>query len=163
MKTVIARRGSDHPVVAELAGRNVGANEVRVAVAAAAFTYFDAFVPAQQEALGLPDQVGLGFDFSGTVTEVGPDVSAFAVGDRVAGLHTDITAPVRAHTEELVIDARALAVVPDGFDLAVAAAVPLSALTARQALDPLGSDLRTLLGDRRRRRRRRLADRAGEP
>lgn len=145
MKTVIARRGSDEPVVAELAGRNVAANDVRVAVAAAAFTYFDAFVPAHQEALGLPDQVGLGFDFSGIVTEVGPDVRAIAVGDRVAGLHTDITAPVRAHSEELVIDAGALAAVPDRFELAVAAAVPLSALTARQALDLLGSDQGRLL------------------
>ena len=81
------------------------AGEVRVAVAAAAFTYFDAFVPAHREALGLPDQVGLGFDFSGTVTEVGPEVVGFAVSDRVAGLHVDITAPVRAHTEELVIGA----------------------------------------------------------
>ncbi len=145
MKTVIARRGSDGPVVIELAHRQVGADEVRVAVAAAAFTYFDAFVAAHQEALGLPDEVGLGFDFSGTVTEVGPGVSEFAVGDRVAGLHTDITAPVRAHTEEVVIDAGALAAVPDGFDLAVAAAVPLSALTARQALDPLGPDVKTVL------------------
>ncbi len=145
MRTVIARRGSDRPVVAELARRNVGAKEVRVEVAAAAFTYFDAFVPAHQEELGLPDQVGLGFDFSGTIIEVGPDVSAFAVGDQVAGLHTDITDPVRAHTEELVIDARALAVVPDGLDLGVAAAVPLSALTARQALDLLESDLKSLL------------------
>ncbi len=144
MKTVIARRGSDQPVVAELASQNVGENEVRVAVAAAAFTYFDAVVPVQREALGLPDQVGLGFDFSGILTEVGPG-SAFAVGDRVAGLHTDITAPVRAHSEELVIDAGAVAVVPDGFDLAVASAVPLSALTARQSLDLLGSDRGNLL------------------
>ena len=46
MKSVIARRGSDQPLVAELPSQNVGAREVRVAVAAAAFTYFDAFVPA---------------------------------------------------------------------------------------------------------------------
>ena len=139
MKSVIAHRGSDQPVVAELSStQNIEAGDVRVAVAAAAFTYFDAFVPAHQEALGLPEQVGLGFDFSGTVTEIGQDVRRFAVGDRVAGLHVDITAPVRAHTEELVIGAGALAIVPEGLDLDVAAAVPLSALTARQALDLLG-------------------------
>ena len=146
MKSLIARRGSDQPVVAELATpQKLDAGDVRVAVAAAAFTYFDAFVPAHREALGLPEQVGLGFDFSGTVTEVGPDVSGFAVGDRVAGLHVDITAPVRAHTEELVIGASALAVVPDALGLDVAAAVPLSALTARQALDLLGPDRGSLL------------------
>src|SRR6476619_647078 len=140
MKSVIARQGSDQPLVAELPSQNVGAREVRVAVAAAAFTYFDAFVPAHREALGLPEQVGLGFDFSGTVTEIGPDVSGFSVGDRVAGLHVDISAPIRAHTEELVIGASALAAVPDGLGLDVAAAIPLSALTARQALDLLGPD-----------------------
>jgi NADPH:quinone reductase-like Zn-dependent oxidoreductase len=96
MKSVIARRGSDQPLVAELVSQHVGAREVRVAVAAAAFTYFDAFVPAHREALGLPEQVGLGFDFSGTVMELGPDVSGFAITDRVAGLHADISAPVRA-------------------------------------------------------------------
>src|SRR6188472_1349132 len=116
MKSVIARRGSDHPMVVELASQTIRAGEVRVAVAAAAFTYFDAFVPTHQEALGLPEQVGLGFDFSGTVTEVAPDVNQFAIGDRVAGLHVDITAPVRAHTEALAIEASALAVVPDGLD-----------------------------------------------
>jgi len=146
MKFVIAHRGSDQPTVAELpAIQNVEAGDVRVAVAAAAFTYFDAFVPAHQDALGLPEQVGLGFDFSGTVAEVGPDVSRFAVGDRVAGLHVDITAPVRAHTEELVIEATALAAVPDGLGLDVAAAVPLSALTARQSLALLGPERGTLL------------------
>src|SRR6187431_2373406 len=120
MKSLIARRGSDQPLVAELPTlRKLDAGEVRVSVSAAAFTYFDAFVPAHREALGLPDQVGLGFDFSGTVTELGQDVSEFAVGDRVAGLHVDITAPVRAHAEELVIEASALALVPDTLGLDV--------------------------------------------
>ena len=146
MKSLIARRGSDQPAIVDLAApQMVDGGDVRVAVAAAAFTYFDAFVPAHQEALGLPEQVGLGFDFSGTVTEVGPDAIGFAVGDRVAGLHVDITAPVRAHTEELVIGADALAVIPDGLGLDVAAAVPLSALAARQALDLLGPDHGSLL------------------
>jgi len=146
MKSVVARQGSDQPMVSELARTpQLAAGEVRVDVAAAAFTYFDAFVPAHREALGLPEQVGLGFDFSGTVTEVGSDVVEFAVGDRVAGLHVDIAAPVRAQTEELVIGASALALVPDGLGLDVAAAVPLSALTARQSLDLLGHEQGTLL------------------
>jgi NADPH:quinone reductase-like Zn-dependent oxidoreductase len=146
MKALIARRGSDQPVLAEAANpQELDAGDVRVAVAAAAFTYFDAFVPAHRDVLGLPEQVGLGFDFSGTVTEVGTDVNRFAVGDRVVGLHVDITAPVRAHTEELVIGASALAVVPDTLGLDVAAAIPLSALTARQALDLLGDEPGTLL------------------
>lgn len=145
MKAVIARRGSDQAVIADVGSQEVGAGQARVAVAAAGFTYFDAYVAGHQETLGLPDQVGLGFDFSGTVTQVGRGVSRFAVGDRVTGLHVDITAPVRAHAEELVIDVDALAAVPDGLDLDVAAAVPLSALTAHQALGMLGPERGRLL------------------
>jgi NADPH:quinone reductase-like Zn-dependent oxidoreductase len=145
MKTVVARRGSDQPIVAELDSQVVGQDEVRVAVTAAAFTYFDAFVAAHHDSLGLPEQVGLGFDFSGIVTEVGSRVSDLAIGDRVAGLEVDIAAAVRAHSQEVVIGASALAVVPAEVDLDVAAAVPLSALTARQALDLLGPDRGRLL------------------
>lgn len=140
MQTVVARRGADQPFVTELDRRPVGDGEVRVRVTAAAFTYFDAFVAAHTDAFGLPEQVGLGFDFSGTVIEIGAGVTGLAVGERVAGLHTDLAAPVRAHSEELVVDARQVATVPDEFDLDVAAAIPLSALTARQALDLLGPE-----------------------
>lgn len=145
MHSVIARRGSDQPLVVDLPAQDLEAGQARVAVTAAAFTYFDAFVAAHLDLFGLPEQVGLGFDFAGTVVEVGAGVTELAVGDRVAGLHVDIAAPVRAHTEELVIASEALAVVPDALDLEVAAAVPLSALTARQALDLLGPDRGRLL------------------
>lgn len=145
MKIVAARRGSDVPVVVETEPQDVASDQVRVKVLAAGFTYFDAFLPTQQEAFGLPEQVGLGFDFSGTVTEVGAAVSDLAVGDVVAGLVDDLTAPVRAHAEELVVAATAVAVVPEGLDPRTAAVVPLSALTARQALDLLGAERGTLL------------------
>jgi len=145
MKAVVARRGSQVPEVVEVHRQALGVDQVRVSVAAAALTYFDAFVAAHREALGLPDQVGLGFDFSGTVAEVGANVSGLAVGDRVAGLHDDLTAPVRAHADEVVVAAANLAVLPDTLDLKVAAAAPLSALTARQALDLLGPERGRLL------------------
>jgi NADPH:quinone reductase-like Zn-dependent oxidoreductase len=58
MKAVVARRGSDVPEVAEVPRQELGANQVRVAVSAAGFTYFDAFVPGHLDALGLPEQVG---------------------------------------------------------------------------------------------------------
>ena len=60
-------------------------------------------------------------------------------------MEVDIAAAVRAHSQEVVIGASALAVVPAEVDLDVAAAVPLSALTARQALDLLGPDRGRLL------------------
>jgi NADPH:quinone reductase-like Zn-dependent oxidoreductase len=145
MKALISRRGSLEPELADVDRQDLHEDEIRVTVAAAAFTYFDGFVAAHHDSLGLPEQVGLGFDFSGTIIEVGAKVDGFAVGDRVAGLTDDITAPVRAHAEELVVSASAAAIVPDALDLPTAAAVPLSALTARQALDLLGPEGGTLL------------------
>ncbi|MFC7502238.1 alcohol dehydrogenase catalytic domain-containing protein [Nocardioides sp. CPCC 206347] len=145
MKALIAQRGSDRPQFADLVQPDLAEKQVRVAVAAAAFAYFDAFVSTHPVELGLPDQVGLGFDFSGTVVEVGAGVDGLAVGDRVAGLHADITAPARAHAEEVVVAATAVAVVPEQLDLEIAAAVPLSALTARQSLDLLGPERGSLL------------------
>ena len=64
MKTLVARRGTDQPVLAEVATpQQLDAGDVRVAVAAAAFTYSTRSSPPDREALGLPEQVGLGFDF----------------------------------------------------------------------------------------------------
>src|SRR4051794_36368895 len=105
MKALISRRGSYEVELADVDRQDLHEDQIRVTVAAAAFTYFDAFVAAHHDVLGLPDQVGLGFDFSGTVTEVGAKVTGFTVGDRVAGLTDDIAAPVRAHAEEVVVGA----------------------------------------------------------
>ena len=97
---------------------------------------------------GLPDPVGLGWDVSGTVSEVGGEVSGLQPGDRVAGiLHVIGLKPgVGAHADETVLPADAVALVPDGLDLVEAASLPLNALTARQALDLFGpAEGRTLL------------------
>lgn len=145
MKAIVSRHDSNQPELVQVDRQPLDEGHVRVAVAAAAFTYFDAFVARHHDVLGLPEQVGLGFDFSGTVIDVGSEVSVLAVGDQVAGLVVDITAPVRAHAEEVVVAATSVAVVPQGLDLEAAAAVPLSALTARQSLDLLGRERGTLL------------------
>jgi NADPH:quinone reductase-like Zn-dependent oxidoreductase len=88
----------------------------------------------------LPDPVGLGWDVSGTVTEVGSEVTGLGRGDRVAGLLLllGLKPSVGTHAVETVLPAGAVARVPDGLDLVEAASLPLNALTARQALDLLG-------------------------
>lgn len=120
-------------------------DEVRVGVAAAGFTFYDSVAAANHELLGLPEVIGLGFDFAGTVLEVGSEVRQPVVGARVAGLHGDVTAPTRAHASEVVVPAGALAEVPAGLSLDSAAAATLSAITARQALDLLGANRGRLL------------------
>lgn len=114
--------------------------DIRVSVAAAGVNPADVMVAtgAIRGALDLPPEVGVGYDLAGTVAEVGDAVSDFRVGDRVAGLHEDLAAPVRSHADIATIPATAAAPVPEGLDLVDAASLPLNSLTAAQALDLLG-------------------------
>jgi NADPH:quinone reductase-like Zn-dependent oxidoreductase len=79
--------------------------------------------------IGRPKGVQLGVDFSGTVETVGKDVTRFRPGDAVFGGRTG------AFAEYVVLDAdRALAHKPANVGFAQAAAVPIAATTALQAL-----------------------------
>jgi len=81
----------------------------------------------------LPDRpVILGWDAVGIVIEMGPDVRGFALGDRVyyAG---DIMRP-GSNAELQAVDHRIVAHAPTSLDDAQAAALPLTALTAWEAL-----------------------------
>jgi NADPH:quinone reductase-like Zn-dependent oxidoreductase len=141
---------STSPVIEEVATPALGPTDVRIQVAAAAVNPVDVGVltgPVRSLA-GLPDPVGLGWDVSGTVSEVGSDVTGLRPGDQVAGiLHVIGLKPsVGTHATETVLSADAVARIPDGLDLIDAASLPLNALTARQALDLLGpAEGRTLL------------------
>jgi NADPH:quinone reductase-like Zn-dependent oxidoreductase len=150
MSALLAYSTSTSPVLEEVAPPQLGPTDVRIRVAAAAVNPVDIGVltgPVRALA-GLPDPVGLGWDVSGTVSEVGSEVTGLATGDRVAGiLHVIGLKPsVGAHADETVLPADAVARVPDGLDPVEAASLPLTALTARQALDLFGpADGRTLL------------------
>ncbi|WP_414451814.1 zinc-binding alcohol dehydrogenase family protein [Burkholderia sp. 22PA0099] len=74
----------------------------------------------------------LGWDAAGTVAAVGPDVTLFRVGDPVyyAG---SITRP-GANSEFHLVDERIAALKPATLDFAQAAALPLTAITAWEAL-----------------------------
>ncbi|MEO9322057.1 zinc-binding dehydrogenase [Nocardioides sp. C4-1] len=130
-----------------------GAGQVRVAVAAAGVNPVDLGVAEgwfhQAGLVTQTERTGLGWDFAGTVVALGPDVDptlGLAVGTRVAGLVGGLDRDHGAYAEQLVIDATAVAVVPDDLDLVTAATVPLNSLTAAQAADLLGDgDGRDLL------------------
>jgi NADPH:quinone reductase-like Zn-dependent oxidoreductase len=86
---------------------------------------------------GQSDPVLLGRDFVGRVAAVGDDVDYIDVGMYVAGTQ----APGRSgtFTEMVAVPAKLLAPVPDGVDIAHAAAVGLAALTALDAVGALGA------------------------
>ncbi len=73
----------------------------------------------------------IGHDIAGEVVEAGVDAD-LAVGEAVYGMINDFAG--RAYAEYAAVDADELARVPSSIDLRVAAAVPLAAQTALQAL-----------------------------
>ncbi|MFE9425685.1 type I polyketide synthase [Kitasatospora sp. NPDC006697] len=101
--------------------------QVRVAVRAAGLNFKDVL-----GALGMyPGEVVLGTEGAGVVTETAPDVTRFAVGDRVLGIIPGAFGPAA------VADARMLAGIPAGWTFEQAAAVPVVHLTAYYALADL--------------------------
>ncbi|MEU2064903.1 SDR family NAD(P)-dependent oxidoreductase [Streptomyces sp. NPDC013455] len=99
--------------------------EVRIAVRAAGVNFRDVL-----NALGLyPGDAGLlGLEGAGVVTEVGPGVTGFGVGDRVMGLFSGAFGPVA------VADHRRVAAMPADWTFAQAASAPIVFLTAYHGL-----------------------------
>ncbi|MFI2708313.1 alcohol dehydrogenase catalytic domain-containing protein, partial [Nocardioides sp. CER28] len=148
MSALISRPGVASPQLEEVALPPLGPGDLRVEVVAAGVNPVDAFVAAGpgRAVFGLDGPVGLGWDLTGVVREVGTAVADFRVGDTVAAHLGDPGAPVRAHATETVVPAAAAARLPDGLDPVGAASIPLNATTAAQAVDLLGpGDHRTLL------------------
>jgi NADPH:quinone reductase-like Zn-dependent oxidoreductase len=107
-----------------------GAGEVVVRVAAASINPIDII----ERSGGMKDfrpmkfPNVLGWDLSGTIVSVGPQVQGFSLGDKVLawGYHT--------YAELCVIKAELLAKVPNGLDLAEAAALPLVTTTGAELI-----------------------------
>jgi NADPH:quinone reductase-like Zn-dependent oxidoreductase len=85
-----------------------------------------------QEGLRKPRNIQLGVDFAGTVAAVGSEVSTFKVGDEVFGGRNGALA------EYLVVAARNVVAKPANVSFAQAAAVPVAAVTALQAVRDRG-------------------------
>ena len=79
--------------------------------------------------IGAPQQVRLGADFAGVVEAAGSEVTGFAVGDRVFGGASG------AFGEYVTVrTGRSVARIPDEVSFEQAAALPIAAITALQAL-----------------------------
>ena len=111
-------------------------NEVLVKVEAAAINPLDWHYMRGQpyfmrlfSGIGRPKVTRLGVDFAGTVEAVGEDVTLFKVGDPVFGGRSGALAEYVAVRED-----RALAFKPENISFAEAAAVPVAAITALQAV-----------------------------
>ncbi|MFJ3714175.1 type I polyketide synthase [Streptomyces sp. NPDC090053] len=99
--------------------------QVRIGVRAAGLNFRDVL-----NALDMyPGEPGaMGVEGAGVITEVAPDVTQFAPGDRVLGMFGKAFGPVT------VADHRMIAPMPDGWTFEQAASVPIVFLTAYYAL-----------------------------
>jgi NADPH:quinone reductase len=115
------------------------AGEVRVRVEAAAVnpadTLFRGGGLAAAVATAEPPYVA-GLEFAGTIDAVGPD-TGWKPGAAVMGITAFIPNGRGAHAEQVVVDARSVADVPNGASMAEAATLPMNGLTARLAVDRL--------------------------
>ena len=127
MRSVVARQYGG-PEVLEVSAREApaaGPGQLLVDVAAAGVNYMDIYQREGIPPYGGPLPAMLGAEGAGTVAAVGPDVSGFAPGDRVAW-----TGLPGSYAEQVVIPADRAVAVPDDIDLRTAAAIMLQGMTA---------------------------------
>jgi NADPH:quinone reductase-like Zn-dependent oxidoreductase len=131
---VVDHYGPDGLREADAPAPTVGPSDVLVDVRAASVNPLDVMIRNGEfkQLLSYPRPFILGHDVAGTVAEVGPDVSAFKVGDEIWARPRDHR--IGTFAESIAIDAADIALKPASLSFAQAAAVPLVALAAWQAL-----------------------------
>ncbi|MET9964070.1 NADP-dependent oxidoreductase [Streptomyces sp. NPDC006326] len=110
-----------------------GLNEILVRVHAAGVNPVDWKTRASGALIGWGEVPMVGWDVSGTVEAVGPGVTLYREGDEVYGM-PHFPRQAGGYAEYVVAPARHFARKPASLDHVQAAALPLAALTAWQAL-----------------------------
>ena len=131
---VVEHYGKDGPRAAEVPEPEVGDGDVLVKVSAASVNPLDKMVRNGEfkQVLKYRTPFVLGHDVAGVVTRVGSVVRDFQVGDEVYARPRDLR--IGTFAEYIAIDQDDVAPKPDSLTLYEAAAVPLVALAAWQAL-----------------------------
>ncbi len=129
------------PEVLKYANREMpeaGAGQVLIRIHAASVNPMDWKLRsgAMKDLIPLELPTGAGQDVAGEIAAIGDGVDEFKVGDAVYAM-MGIT-PAGAYAEYVVLDRTAVARKPDTLDFVSAAAVPMGALTAWQAIVDLG-------------------------
>ena len=123
-----------NPVLRDIPVPEVGPDEVLVRVKAAAVNPLELLILTGSVKLiqDYPMPVTLGNECSGVVEAVGQRVKKFQVGDKVYARLP--LSRIGAFAEFVAVDQGALAAMPEGYDFATAAAIPLTGLTAWQGI-----------------------------
>lgn len=141
MRAVVIDRfgGPEELIVRDLPEPEPGVGEVGIRVAAVAVNPVDLQTRAGTYAAymgAIPFPMVLGWDLAGVVDAVGPGVEGRAIGDRVVAMSAQVYTGRGTYAERVVLPAELCAAAPGG-DLGTAAALPLAAVTALQALRAL--------------------------
>ncbi|MFC7486968.1 NADP-dependent oxidoreductase [Knoellia sp. CPCC 206453] len=130
----VTRYGPTGLEAAEISAPDVGPHDVLVDVRAASINPLDKMVRNGEfkQLLRYKPPFVLGHDLAGVVTRVGADVANFTIGDEVYSRPRDLR--IGAFAETIAIDADDVALKPTSLSFEEAAAVPLVALAAWQAL-----------------------------
>ncbi|MCV7420497.1 NADPH:quinone reductase [Mycobacterium yunnanensis] len=137
MKAITYARTGDSSVL-QLTDRDVdepGAGDVRVRVVLSGVnpTDWKRRSGASGQSLGFPELVP-NQDGAGVVDAIGPDVTGFAVGDRVWVFMAQHQRPGGTAQEYVVLPATNVVPLPDGVGFAVGASLGVPAMTAHRAL-----------------------------
>ena len=119
----------------EIAKPDIQADEVLVRIKAAGVNPLDNKITRGGVKMLVPHKLPLtmGHEFAGIVEEVGSQVRGLSAGDKVYGLMPTIKAG--AFAEWVAVPASILAPMPEGLSYTEATSIPLTALTAYQALE----------------------------
>ncbi|MFP2961118.1 NADP-dependent oxidoreductase [Myxococcus sp. 1LA] len=131
---VVEKYGKDGLRAADMPEPVVGPRDVLVSVRAASINPLDRMVRDGEfkQLLKYPRPFTLGHDVAGVVTRIGAEVSDFKVGDEVYARPRD--GRIGTFAEYVSIDQSDVALKPSSLTMEEAAAVPLVALAAWQAL-----------------------------
>jgi NADPH2:quinone reductase len=105
-----------------------GPGQVRIRHTAVAVNYRDIAVRTGLHKVPLPS--GIGLESAGIIEAIGPEVTGFAVGDRVAC----VAGPDGAYSEARDVPAARMVPLPPGIDDRTAAAIMVRGMTARYLL-----------------------------
>jgi NADPH:quinone reductase-like Zn-dependent oxidoreductase len=131
----VRRFGSD-VVLLDLAEPPVpGPQQLVLAMDAAGLGGWDPLVGTGQWDVGLHPPAALGVEGAGRVVAVGEGATDVAVGDAVLTHEAPLPGGSGLWTERALLTVAHVAPLPAGLDPVAAAALPVSGLTARQALD----------------------------
>jgi NADPH2:quinone reductase len=111
-----------------------GPGEVLIGVAAAGVNPVDAGNRANGSWAGISAPVVLGSDVAGTIVGLGEGVRRFQIGDRVFAMLDFLGRQAGAYAQLVATQAESVTLIPPGIDFVAAAAVPLAAGTAYEAV-----------------------------